>query len=165
MNFPAFHAACIGNRFRRGIDGFSLVELLIVIAVIGILASLVISQIANAAQESRRIVSRQQQVVVQNAVNAWILAHTSTLGNSTVTARKAYNETAPGTPRTAQEKLALIADYLDADTLAQFITHSDPSAPDQLRTDAMAKTGRHLELPEWAAGASAYPQVDLLPPN
>lgn len=150
------------NRYFQN-RGFSLIELLIVIAVIGILASLVIGQIANAAQESRRIVSRQQQVVMQNAVNAWVLAYAAQEG-ALEKAREVYNKEGAAT-RTARSKLQLIAEYLDKDTLEQFLSHSDPTEPDKLRTDAMVKTGRYIELPPWGGNEADYPEVHLLPPN
>jgi len=51
---------------------FSLVELLVVIAIIAIMASIVISAFSNAAADSRLVLVRQQQAVVQEAVNSWL---------------------------------------------------------------------------------------------
>ena len=57
-----------------------MVELLIVISVIGIMSALVISAFSNAAQDTRRVIARQQQASVQNAVNAWVTSKSSTDG-------------------------------------------------------------------------------------
>ena len=54
-------------------SGFSLVEVLVVIAIISILATLVINSFSNAAHDSREIIARQQQAVVQTAVSNWVV--------------------------------------------------------------------------------------------
>jgi prepilin-type N-terminal cleavage/methylation domain-containing protein len=51
---------------------FTLVEMLLVIAVISILASMVISSFSDAAQTSREVVVRQQLAVCQSALNNWV---------------------------------------------------------------------------------------------
>ena len=52
--------------------GFSLVELLLVLGIISIMASIVINSFSNAAQDSRNVIARQQQATLQSAVNNWV---------------------------------------------------------------------------------------------
>jgi prepilin-type N-terminal cleavage/methylation domain-containing protein len=129
---------------------FTLVEMLIVIAVIGIMAALVISSFSNAAQDTRRVVSRQQQAAVQNAVNAWVNSRSSTAGLAG--ARTAYNAAT-----TSLAKLQLVAGYLDDTTTAQFVGNTSNTA--QVQSAALKKTSQYLELSAWAA--NSYPKVEL----
>jgi prepilin-type N-terminal cleavage/methylation domain-containing protein len=132
--------------------GFSLVELLIVLAVIGILASIVIANMANAAHDSRRIIARQQQVVLQGAVNTWVAQSCTTSSLSAV--RTVYN-----TPQNSLARLALIQNYLDPDTYSHFTTNTSDTA--KVQSDAMKRAGKWIQFPVWAS--DSYPQVDLLP--
>lgn len=148
MNKPA---SVTGRR------GFSLVELLIVLAVIGILAAIVISNMSNAAHDTRRIMARQQQVVLQGAVNNWVAqacVASSTASLSSV--RTSYNNAS-----NALARLALVQAYLDPDTYSHFTTNT--SDPAKIQSDAMKRAGKWIELPAWQAGS--YPQVDLKPIN
>ena len=52
--------------------GFSLVELLLVLGIISIMASIVINSFSNAAQDSRNVLAKQQQAPWQSAVNNWV---------------------------------------------------------------------------------------------
>ncbi len=56
---------------------FSLIELLIVIAIIGVMASMVVAAFSNATQDARRVVVLQQQAVLQEALNTWITRESS----------------------------------------------------------------------------------------
>ena len=137
------------RRFGRA---FTLIEMLIVLGLIGILAAILISQISNAAYESRRILSRQQQVVLQSAVNTWIIQRTTT--QSLAAVQTTYNNAT-----TAKAKLTLVSEYLDSDTYDHLATNTTDSA--KVQSDAMRRIGKWVELPTWAAGS--YPRVNLLP--
>ena len=52
--------------------GFSLVELLLVLGIISIMASIVINSFSNAAQDSRNVLAKQQQATLQSAINNWV---------------------------------------------------------------------------------------------
>ena len=128
-----------------------MVEMLIVISVIAIMATLVISAFSNASQDTRRVVARQQQAAVQAAVNAWISKESSGAG-SLASARTAYNAAGNSLGR-----LNLVSGYLDETTVAHLTANT--SNANQLRSEALRKTNQHLELPTWTT--SNYPKVEL----
>jgi len=135
------------------LHGFTLVELLLVIAIIGIMSALIVASVTGAAEDSRRIMARQQQVVLQEALNAWISAQVSGT-NSLANARASYN--AQTTPAT---KLALLRRYLDESTYNSFTV----SGSGQIQSEAMTKLGAYLQFSSsW--GISNYPQVNMIEP-
>jgi prepilin-type N-terminal cleavage/methylation domain-containing protein len=136
---------------KRGRKAFTLVEMLIVISVIAIMAALVVSAFSNAAQDTRRVVARQQQTAVQNAVNAWVTAESSGSG-SLAEALEIYNDESK-----SLDKLNLVGGYLDQKTLDHFIANTDDD--DEVQSAALKKTGQYLELSDWVAGS--YPKVEL----
>lgn len=127
-----------------------MVEMLIVIAVIGIMSALVISAFSNAAQDTRRVVARQQQASVQSAVNAWVNSTSDSVGLSG--ARTLYN--AAGTSR---GRLQLVQKYLEDATLSHFLSNTTADA--EVKSAALKKTGQYLSLDTWSA--SSYPKVEL----
>lgn len=118
-----------------------------------VMASLVITAISNAAFDSRDVLARQQQAVVQQALNSWIARNSS--GNlDLATARTAYNGAATGLA-----KLALLQPYLDTSTyehLTNFTTNAN-----QIASDAMIRNGLYLEFTTW--DTNTYPRVNLGP--
>src|SRR3954465_987184 len=52
--------------------GFTLVEALVTIAIIGIMAALLVTAFSNTAQDTSRMIARQQQAALQSAVSAWV---------------------------------------------------------------------------------------------
>lgn len=116
-------------------NGFSLVELLVTIAVIGIMSAIVITSINNAAQDSRLTMARQQQVVLQEALNSWITAQPSV-----TQARSSYAG--------ASDKLSLVRAYLQPDTYDQLAAGSSSG---QISSEPMRKAGVYLEFSSWTA--------------
>ena len=135
---------------RPNRSGFTMIELLIVISVIGIMSALIISAFSNAAQDTRRVVARQQQAAVQNAVNAWVTSKSSEDGLTA--ARTAYNA---GT--TSLGRLNLVGGYLNDSTLTHFTSITTNN--NEVKSAALSKTGQYLELSTWADGS--YPKVEL----
>lgn len=127
-----------------------MIEMLIVIAVIGIMSALVIGAFSNAAQDTRRVVARQQQAAVQNAVNAWVNSTSQTQGLAQT--RNLYNLAA-----TSKGRLQLIQAYLDESTLSHFLSNTTNNA--EVKSAALAKTGQYLLLDTW--NANSYPKVEL----
>lgn len=127
--------------------GFSLIELLITLAVIGVMSALIIASITNASRDSSNVVARQQQVVLQQALNAWISGSTST--NTISGARTRY--------AAATDKLALVRDYLQASTYDHFVQNTSTNT--RIQSDAMKKINVYLSFSEWTAGG--YPAVEM----
>jgi len=171
------------NRQRH--HAFSLVEVLLVLALISIMAALVINAFSNTAQDSRNVMSRQQQATVQSALNNWVsgqiggfeepdTANPGQLYEMTVAyVRNKYNfKTAywtatPSVARTTMERLALVADYLADDTYEHFVDNSPSGDTSKARSNAMTKTSQHIELTQWVSPSvgnrNPYPKVDLYP--
>jgi len=125
-----------------------LVELLLVIAIIGILSTLIITTVSNATRDTRSVVARQQQITLQDALNAWVAANSS--GTNTLqNARTAYAGAG-----TALTKLALLTNYLHPETYSHFTNYSTTS---QIKSEAMTKAGVYLQFSSW--GTSNYPIV------
>jgi len=127
-------------------EGFTLIELLLVIAVIGVMSSLVLTSIGNAARDSNEVVARQQQVVLQEALNAWVARTASGTGSLTV-ASNLYTSTA--------DRLTLISNYIGGDP-------SDDSRQfrwtnSRVESDALDKAGKYLQFSSWAP----YPYITL----
>ncbi len=126
-------------------------EVIVVIAIIGIMTSLVVTVYRNVAQDSRDVVARQQQAALQNAINNWITAETGSRAISAV--RDEYNGAANSSAR-----LIKIQEYLDERTYTHFDSHTTGGA-DQVKSAALNKLSKHLQLSSWAAGS--YPQVQM----
>jgi prepilin-type N-terminal cleavage/methylation domain-containing protein len=145
---------------NRKSAAFSLVELLIVIAIIAIMASIVISAFSNASADSRLVLVRQQQAVVQEAINSW-LAYNSSGKKSDGTPRSLSSaRTDYNTATTGLARLALVQAYLDDATYSHLV--SNTSNADQVRSDAMVKSGQYLQITDWPSGS--YPKVNLITP-
>ena len=144
---------------KRTRNAFTLIEMLIVIAIISVLAAMAISSFSNAAQDSREVLVRQQLATVQEAVNNWAsrqIGKVSTSGGNPGTieqVRVAYNA-----PTTAAARLLLFQGYLDEATRASITVNSTTG---RLTTDAMLQTGYYLTLPSWSSGS--YPKVQINP--
>ncbi len=172
-------------------NGFSLVELLLVLGIISIMASIVISSFTNAAQDSRNVVSRQQQATLQSALNNWVAGQVGgferpdplnpslVFHRSIAYVRNKYNYAdnywteSPSSSRASRStlgkigRLELISKYLDADSYQHFVQSSEGEYPDIILSQAMKKTGQYLTLSDWDQSQSAqavnYPKVKLFP--
>ena len=175
----------------RSHRAFSLVELLLVLAIISIMAALVINSFSNAAQDSRNVMARQQQATLQSAINNWISGQVGgyeapdpnnpsrryqrTVGyvrNKYNFASNYWTDT-PSNPRETRSnsgvvgRLELIKDYLDDDTYRHLVDSSPASDFSRIQSRAMVKTGQYIELSAWSPPGegkrSPYPKVDLYP--
>jgi prepilin-type N-terminal cleavage/methylation domain-containing protein len=182
------------NTAKRGDEadaGFSLVELLLVLGIISIMASIVINSFSNAAQDSRNVITRQQQATLQSAVNNWVAGQVGgyerpdpnnpnlVMERTVSYVRNKYNFAAnywtdsPGIPRNSRSsggvkgRLDLIKGYLDEDTYEHFSSTSSPFALNKILSGAMQKTGQYLTLSAWeypdSNNKNTYPKVELFP--
>lgn len=138
---------------------FTLVELLLVVAIISILAAMAISNFSNASRDTREIVARQQLAVVQEAVNHWVnyevgrVTTAGGTGKSVSQVMTAYNSTA-----TTSARFGLFQKYLDEATRSGLTV--DNSAG-KITSQSMRDVSKYLMLPNWAG--DSYPKVQLLP--
>ena len=170
---------------------FSLVELLLVLGIISIMASIVINSFSNAAQDSRNVIARQQQATLQSAVNNWVASQIGGYENpdpnnpgfviqrSVKYVKNKYNfadnywTDSPSSPRKSRSdlgrigRLELISKYLDQDTYNHFLNYSSGQNSDFIMSQAMNKTGQYLILPNWGESdkgySVSYPKVNLYP--
>lgn len=154
--------------------GFTFVEAVFTIAIIGIMAALAISAISNAARDTNRIVARQQQATVQEALNAWVLSQSrvrTATGQDTAQVQSIDNlrliyNTLPTTSARYQKLLPDLtssdpskrAGFLDTATIDHFKAYS--TGTDRLKTAAMDGARQYLTLPDWEV--SSEPQVLLM---
>jgi len=141
------------NTFKK--NAFSLIELLIVVAIIGVLAALVVSSFSTVTEDARSVMVIQQQASLQEALNSWISMASSSTGYGSLQAAKSKYDDAT----TATAKLALLAPYLDATTLKQYSAHA--TVANALNTDTMKKNNQYVTFSAWTTGS--YPKVELGP--
>jgi prepilin-type N-terminal cleavage/methylation domain-containing protein len=166
-------------RLRHAL-AFTLVEMLLVIAVISIMASMVISSFSDAAQTSREVVARQQLAVWQSALNNWVDAKLGRIDTAiettgatvTLESLTKYYNTTLNTPAlrfamlTGRDLDPLTADkegYLDPMTAQHYVDMAikyGPSDLSRIKSDAMVQTASWLTLPNWVSGS--YPTVNLI---
>jgi prepilin-type N-terminal cleavage/methylation domain-containing protein len=146
-------------------SGFTLVEAIFTIAIIGIMASLAISAISNGARDSYRVVARQQQAALQEALNAWVMSQSRVTVNGVETAqvqslesiRTAYNALRVTSARF--EKIRQ-GGFLDPSTLEHFELYSKDQGTDRLKTAALDGARQYLSMPDWQLNAE--PRVELV---
>jgi prepilin-type N-terminal cleavage/methylation domain-containing protein len=131
---------------NRNTAAFSLVEILVVIAVIGIAAALLIPQIRNVRGASETAIARQQQAELQVALGNWIAAASSGPGGLAA-ARGAYSG----------DKQTLIDPYLHPST-AELLEWNGNT----VKSDALIGAGATLQFSAW--GSNNPPVVEWKSP-
>lgn len=142
-------------------QAFTFVEAVFTIAIIGIMAALAITAISNGARDAFRVVSRQQQAVIQEAVNAWVMSQTRMSTNGQETAQVKSMESV----RTEYNNLSVtsarfekIKPFLDPTTVADFEAYKQGT--DRLKSAALDGSRQYLSLPNWTTNSG--PAVELL---
>lgn len=125
-------------------QAFSLVEILLVVAVIGVLSGLAMTYMGGTSEHSRTLVARQQQVQLQTALDAWITARSSgTAGLAG--ARSAYSTDAAA-------MLTALGPYLREPGIFS-------ASGGGVSSSALAAIGKSLQFSSWTEGS--YPKVTM----
>jgi prepilin-type N-terminal cleavage/methylation domain-containing protein len=124
------------------LSAFSLIEILLVVAVIAIISGLAITYVGGAAENSRLLVARQQQVQLQTALDAWIVAMSS--GTAGLAAAKSAYST------DAASMLSALGAYLREPGI--FTTSGGG-----VSSAALSGAGKTLQFSSWSDGS--YPKV------
>lgn len=152
-----------------GPSGFTMIEAVLTIAIIGIMASLVVTAITNASKDAYRVIGRQQQQAVQNALNAWVMGSMRVGDTAQVQGiddlRDYYNGLGATSarfqlliPNPSASSVRERAGYLDDATAEHFQAYTVNTSA--LKTAALEATKQHLELPDWGAGE--FPKVQMV---
>lgn len=120
--------------------GFSFIEVLIIITVIGVIATLVLPKISDTRASASLSTARQQQAQLQTALGNWITTASSQSGGL-AGARSSYNSTA--------NKLTLLQNYLQAATYANL-----QGSGDSVTSAALTASGASLQFSSWTVGGS-----------
>ena len=140
--------------------GFSLVEVMVTVVVLGLLSGMVVSALSNLGVDASRMIARQQQVAVQNAVQAWVASEMRTTDDPDVPKIKSL-ESVRGNYNSRGHSLArfnLVAGFLDETSAAHFQNATENNG--KLKSDALNKIRHHLVLDTW--GFSSYPKVEMV---
>lgn len=122
---------------------FSLMEMLVTVAIIGTIAVLLIPSISPMKQGSSVQVARQQQAELQTALGSWIASASAGPGGLAA-ARGTYNS--------AGSKLALLQNYLQPATYAMF-----SGGGSSVTSEALTAAGASLQFSSW--GMDTAPAV------
>lgn len=125
--------------------GFSLLEILIVVAVIGILSTLVVALVSGTSRHANEVASRQQQTELQTALGNWLVSKSSDPGGLAA-ARATYSS--------APDKLSLLTNYLQPNTLAYL-----RSTGTNVTSAALDSANAYLRFSDWPLGGH-QPTVD-----
>ena len=154
---------------KRRDTGFSFVEAIFTIAIIGIMSSIVVAAISNASRDAHRVMARQQQASVQSALTAWVMAQMR-VGNTAQFRGLESVRTFYNTLTTSRDRFKLLkpdpassdpsarVGFLDQTTADHFDDYT--SNANQLQTAALYNAQQYLTLPDWQSGD--FPHVDLV---
>ena len=156
-------------QLTRRQQGFSFVEAIFTIAIIGIMSSLVVAAISNASRDAHRVMARQQQAAVNSALTAWVMAQTRVGSTAQVRSMESVRTTYNALPTTSARFNLLVpnpaspdpsvrAGFLDQTTADHFLEYT--TGTDRLKTAAMDNAKQHLSLPTWQSGD--FPRVELV---
>jgi type II secretory pathway pseudopilin PulG len=155
--------SAVSTSSRRSRNAFSMIEMLLAIGIMSIMTSLVVMAVTNASRDASRMVARQQQAAVQNAVSAWVVANGRFPDNYTDVTLRGKLRSQEGIRATynaystSLAKFNVISAYLDETTATHIISSTTNS--NKLKSDALSTAKQYLSLPDWSAGS--YPKVDL----
>ena len=135
---------CLSPGKTTSRSGFSFFELLVVVAMLGVIATLLITYVSPMRETTSIQVARQQQAELQTALGAWIAATSSGPGGLAA-ARGSYNG--------AGSKLSLLQAYLQPATYAAL-----SGSGSSVSSGALAEAGASLQFSSW--GVDDSPSVN-----
>jgi Tfp pilus assembly protein FimT len=153
----------------RSAQAFTFVEAIFTIAIIGIMSALALSTISNGARDANRIVSRQQQAAINEALTSWVMSQTR-VGNtaqvrSLRSLRNEYNALATTSarfnlllPNPTSSDPNIRNGHLDQTTADHFLEFT--TGTDRLYSKALKGGSQYLTLPTWQDGS--FPTVELV---
>ena len=149
--------------------GFTFIEAIFTVAIIGIMASLVVSAMSNASRDANRVVARQQQAAINEALQAWVMSQTR-VGNtaqiqSVNNIRSTYNSLSTSSARfnliipnpSAADPNAR-AGFLDQGTADHFLEYTTNT--DRLKSASLESAKQYISLPTWVDGE--HPKAEIV---
>lgn len=139
---------------KARILGFTLVELLVIIAVIGIMAGLVMSVIGNASRDANEVLARQQQVTLQEALNAWIANQSRSASTSINAVRASYNSMDTAT------RMSNVGNYLGGGTNdTNYPFYPFVVSENAIRSRALNSVSKQLTFSTWSS--NGFPSIQI----
>jgi type II secretory pathway pseudopilin PulG len=150
-------------------QAFTFTEAIFTVAIIGIMSALAVSAISNASRDAHRVVARQQQATVQNALTAWVMSQTRVSGSAQIqsleSVRSYYNSLSTTSarfdlliPNPSSPDPSLRSGFLDQSTADHFLDFT--TSTDRLHTSALETARAYLRLPNWQSGD--FPRVEMV---
>jgi hypothetical protein len=128
------------------------------------MAAMLVSAFSSTAQDTSRMVARQQQAALQSALNSWVNGEGNravTINATTGTAKvKTIEEirTDYNAQTSTFARYSLVESYLDDATKGHFASYTSDSG--KIKSAALKSTNQYLSMPDWTA--NSYPQVLLV---
>jgi type II secretory pathway pseudopilin PulG len=149
--------------------GFSFVEAIFTIAIIGIMSSLVVAALSNASRDANRVMARQQQTALNSALTAWVMSQTRVGSSAQVRSLESVRTTYNALKLTSARFNLLVpnpsssdpnarAGFIDQTTAEHFLEYT--TSTDRLKSSALENSKQYLTLPDWQSGD--FPRVDLV---
>jgi type II secretory pathway pseudopilin PulG len=165
------------SHFRLGFrnsSAFTFVEAVFTIAIIGIMSALALSAVSNGARDANRVIARQQQTVMNEALVSWVMSNTrvkDSSGNETAQVRSLsslrtiYNGLLTTSarfnllvPNPASSDLSVKNGFIDKTTSDHFLEYT--TGTDRLYSKALKGSSQYFSLPNWQDGG--FPMVDMV---
>jgi prepilin-type N-terminal cleavage/methylation domain-containing protein len=139
----------------RNTRGFTLIEILVGLAIMVILAAFLLPQLTKSVSTAKLTTAREQAMQIQQALDSWLA------GSSVSTAHATF-----GTgdyPNDTTAMLTVLKPYLSADTQALFRVSTTDST--HILSDVMEDNGWYLRL-NWPAATwtTDHPRVEFVTP-
>jgi type II secretory pathway pseudopilin PulG len=160
---PPF-STLLSLRPARGVRGFSFVEAIFTIAIIGIMSSIVVVALSNASGDAFRTVARNQQTTLQSLLEAALMSKmrdTATGQRKSIQTVMAEYNALPHTkaryslllPQPGASNPQERVGFLDQTTIDHIEDWTYPLT-DRVKTEALDALGQYLVFPDWTAGTT-----------